>query len=343
MKKLLVTGGVLFAVMPAFAAPVSGLDFTDIIQPDSTETCSGADYSENSVSMQAVYLPVCSAGQYLDATNASIGSDGTVTGASCLSCTINDYCPGTAGVAIPTGVFSTLGKQNCPDGYTSNSSATQIEDCYTLCAAIDTDVLNSLHASNATSICNNGAINYPGERGAIISECATGYTKVDLVGNGSSYKYCDINEKSNGNDCATLGKGGVVEISGNNGEYTYTGSVSCAVDGMCTLTIGLGKEFGSAIINQQYSDQGTCETNCGADATWQTRIADAISRAITKSAPVPAGGGAFCVGRTIEINWGDVNIQNTCVYGSELDIPKTTPTADEGYTFIGWRPNNNQQ
>ena len=120
MKKFLITGGVLFSILPAMA-----LQLTDVIEPNDNGDCSGTDFQSNSVSMQAVYVTeTCPAGYYFDVpANAEIDSTtGIVTGASCQPCTDGYYCPSTVTVATNNGVLSTQGRTQCPAGTYGNAT-----------------------------------------------------------------------------------------------------------------------------------------------------------------------------------------------------------------------------
>lgn len=120
MKKFLITGGLLFTVMPAMA-----LQLTDVIEPNDTGSCSGDDFQSNSVSMQAVYVTeTCPAGYYFDVpANAAIDSTtGIVTGTSCQPCTDGYYCPSTVTVSVNNGVLSTQGRTLCPAGTYGNAT-----------------------------------------------------------------------------------------------------------------------------------------------------------------------------------------------------------------------------
>ena len=98
MKKFLITGGMLFAIMPAMA-----LDLTDMYVPGDTDDCSGTEFQNNSVTMQAIYVTdSCPAGYYFNVgANAVVDSTtGQITGASCQPCTNGHYCSGVADITL---------------------------------------------------------------------------------------------------------------------------------------------------------------------------------------------------------------------------------------------------
>lgn len=123
MKRFLITGGVLFSVLPATALDLTTLYTTTA--PTNTGDCSGQAFQSNSVSMQAVYVTeTCPAGYYFDVpANAAIDSTtGIVTGTSCQPCTDGYYCPSTVTVAANNGALNTQGRTQCPAGTYGNAT-----------------------------------------------------------------------------------------------------------------------------------------------------------------------------------------------------------------------------
>lgn len=110
MKKILLILGILAFVAPVVAddsvpaqpaEPATGLDVSELIKAksDIKDGCSGdafqGDTSETPLQMAAVYVDGCASGTYLNVANdASIGSDGTLSGVSCESCPTGNQCSG---------------------------------------------------------------------------------------------------------------------------------------------------------------------------------------------------------------------------------------------------------
>ena len=124
MKKFLITGGVLFSILPAMALNLSPLYKTTA--PDNTGDCSGSNFQSDSVSMQAIYVTdSCDAGYYLDVdNNAAIDSTtGIITGASCQPCTDGHYCSGVSDITLgANNSLTSQGETDCPTGTYGNST-----------------------------------------------------------------------------------------------------------------------------------------------------------------------------------------------------------------------------
>ena len=138
MKKFLVTGGVLFAVMPAMALDLSS---ENLIAGDSSISCSStqdpefavAHDSENPMDMQAVYVTnACDPTEYLSVSGNSpvIDNNGILTNATCETCTAGSYCPGLSDIAITNNqLASSYGITECPAGTYCAAGASNYTAC----------------------------------------------------------------------------------------------------------------------------------------------------------------------------------------------------------------------
>ena len=138
MKHFLITGGILFAVMPAMALNLPD----DLITASDSLSCSDTQNQEfaeshdaqNPLQMQAIYVRnTCSSGQYLNVTGntVNIDNDGNITNASCVTCTEGNYCGGVSDISITDNQLqSSYGMSECPAGYTFGSNgASSIYGC----------------------------------------------------------------------------------------------------------------------------------------------------------------------------------------------------------------------
>lgn len=205
MKKLLITGGVLFSIMPAMAAD---LELPDLIQQNGSGDCSDETsdaFYTTPVTMQAVYVTdTCPAGQYFNVgSNAEIDSTtGQITGASCQNCTDGHYCPSAINIAVNNGVLSTQGLDNlCPAGTYADSNRTSLTEC-------DACPAGTYQTQTGQSSCNNARAGY-----YIVSatqtdvQCPYGY-RDGAAGTGTSIDACsktvDATYCANLNPCANF-------------------------------------------------------------------------------------------------------------------------------------------
>ena len=210
MKKFLVTGGVLFSVLPAMALELP----TNLIEGGDSVSCSATQSPEfavahgelNPLQMQALYVRnTCSAGQYLsvDTEQAlTIGNDGTISNASCTTCPAGSYCEGLSDITITNNQLeSSYGMSTCPTGYTDGGTgvtsqancAKTVDASYcaslNLCNNFNNIVTTGNNAcstsvnSNNSSIVN-GVVTF-GNRGTeplctVNKTCQPGYTTTNL-------------------------------------------------------------------------------------------------------------------------------------------------------------------
>ncbi|GEM_PF-6006157 len=242
MKKLLITGGVLFSIMPAMAAD---LELPDLIQQNGSGDCSNETsdaFYTTPVTMQAVYVTdTCPAGQYFNVgSNAEIDSTtGQITGASCQNCTDGHYCPSAINIAVNNGVLSTQGLDNlCPAGTYADSNRTSLTEC-------DACPAGTYQTQTGQSSCNNARAGY-----YIVSatqtdvQCPYGY-RDGVAGTGASIDACS-KTVSCPNSC-----------SDNLKHIKTSGNGACTIDNTVN---GTSVAFGSTNrLNGSCFEQFTCE------------------------------------------------------------------------------------
>jgi hypothetical protein len=245
MKKFLITGGVLFAVLPAMALDLP----SDLITANDSLNCSDTQNqefanshdSEHPLEMQAIYVKnACQSGQYLNVTGNTVNIDnsGNITNADCATCTAGYYCDGLSDITINDGQLqSSYGRSECPDGYTDGGTGVTSEalcsknvdvaycTSLNLCSNFNNIVTTgndacstSVNSNNSNIV--NGTITY-GNRGTeplciVNKKCLSGYTAknvyrwvVNNSGRVVSYSNCSIDGQY-GTSCNTMEHGTLV-------------------------------------------------------------------------------------------------------------------------------------
>ena len=321
MKKLLVTGGVLFAVMPtAFAVPLPALiqATTDSENPV-TGDCSGTSFQTSPVNMQALYVRnTCQQGEYLQVTGDSlvIGNDGTISNASCQPCVAGYYCPTTLNNAdIPVTydneleqyVLESFGMEPCATGYVSSASATACTACtdatytnegQTACSAVDTGYYaNATHS--AQTQCPE---NYRDGAGVATSDLCSAA--------------CSLNGLNYGNDHADT--------------YTLVASTATYGDGLMSqqfcekivavdgCAAGYERQSATDIIGELLLTSNTITYTNGA-GTWSATMPSSIS-------PISSVGGVLECKTSVAVN-GKVgcfmratSLNNHAINGTVLEV-----------------------
>lgn len=260
MKKFLITGGVLFSILPAMA-----LQLTDVIEPNDNGDCSGENFQSNSVSMQAVYVTeTCPAGYYFDVSaNAAIDSTtGIVTGASCQPCTDGYYCPSTVTVAANNGALNTQGRTQCPAGTYGNAtdrgtipSDTNDPDYntilanYTACQACSGATYASNTGSTSCTSVTQGwyadKVNSNDPGNTTQTQCPFGYRAIAAASQGDCTKtvnsaYCNsLDLCSNFNNIVTEGNNACTTSINSNNNNIVNGSITFSsqnTDPVCLAT-----------------------------------------------------------------------------------------------------------
>ena len=220
MKKFLITGGILFAIMPAMA-----LDLTDMYIPEDTGDCSGTEFQNNSVTMQAIYVTdSCPAGQYFNVgANATVDSTtGQITDASCQPCTNGHYCPSSTSITVNSnGILESQGAQECLAGTYADSDRTSLTAC-------DACPAGTYQTQTGQSSCTQARQGYYiADATQVDVECPVGYRN-GAVGTGTSEANCvktvdaaycaSLNLCSNFNNIITSGTGAcTTSVNTNNG------------------------------------------------------------------------------------------------------------------------------
>lgn len=216
MKHFLITGGILFAVMPAMALNLPD----DLITASDSLSCSDTQNQEfaeshdaqNPLQMKAIYVRnTCSSGQYLSVTGntVNIDNDGNITNASCATCTAGNYCGGVSDISITDNQLqSSYGISECPAGYTDGGTgASSIYGC-----------------QKKITSCSDYVSNFT--RGTM--------TPASLPSGGLLVNYRDISNHCFGSlDCDTTGyttKKNVYQIVAEHPEMLVS-AVSCTIDG----------------------------------------------------------------------------------------------------------------
>jgi len=179
MKTLLITGGVLLSVLPAAALDVSSLKTAGKTE---TNGCSGTTFQTSPVTMQAVYVgSSCPSGSYFNVeNNATIDSNGQVTGAGCETCTTGHYCAGVSEVTVNNGTLSTQGIEECAAGTYSNT--TGLSEC-TPCAG------GTYNTQTGQTSCTNAQAGYYTPNTTSEAQCPLGY-RDGAAGSGTSINAC---------------------------------------------------------------------------------------------------------------------------------------------------------
>lgn len=191
MKKMLLIGGIISMVLPAMA----DTDLSDyhLLNSDDSATCLGPDgytgFESGDVTMSALYVKNCTAGQYYNATSATPVSnhpvwdgtecknpvtDETVSGISsaeaCAAAVLDYYyidaCANVGNAqykpqqdpVVTNGVLQATAPQECSTtGYSDGSDGTKgaATDCYRFCGTgddhltVSQSTLNTLNATSA--------------------------------------------------------------------------------------------------------------------------------------------------------------------------------------------------
>lgn len=219
MKRFLITGGILFAVMPAMALNLPD----DLITASDSLSCSDTQNQEfaeshdaqNPLQMKAIYVKnACQSGQYLSVTGNTVNIDnsGNITNADCTTCTAGYYCDGLSDITINNNQLqSSYGISECPAGYTDGG----------------TGAISIYGCQKKITSCSDYAANFT--LGTM--------TPATLPSGGLLVNYRDISNHCFGSlNCNTAGyttKKNVYQIVAEHPEM-LTASVSCPIDGTIT-------------------------------------------------------------------------------------------------------------
>ncbi len=350
MKKLLITGGVLFSVLPAMGAT---LDIKPIISPEDNGSCSGEDFqgdftAQNPLQMRAIFVTdTCAAGTYFNvADNAYIDpEDGKIKNASCTTCnSTGHYCPGGS-IEIVNGTVSTQGLGTCPAGYTDGADATSINGCSATCSLNDLNYTMD-HASSYSLVSGTATYNEDPtlqqfcEKIVAVNGCDAGYTRTsvaDIIGDElptTPGAYTASTQNGSTTWTAILGDLTVGGVAHCKTSVVDSSKVGCF---MRATSLNGHAINGDTLEAAQYNDLTACETGCAqlSDQTVGAFFVDQTTADGNRFAKM-VGNRYFCVANEVNINWGD-NINTTCTYGGGFTAPASEPTADEGYKFVGWK------
>ena len=247
MKKLLITGGVLFSVLPAMA-----LDLPTLYQTNATDGCddtTSVAFQNSPVTMQAVYVAnACDPTEYLAVTGSepTIDNNGNLTNASCVSCTAGNYCEGLSDITITNNqLASSYGLTECPAGTYCAAGVSN----YTACTG-------ATYASTAgSSSCTNVTSGYYADKtnpatdlgNTTQTQCPVGYRDAAAANEAACSKtvdatYCAAKyPSSNFNHVATSGNNAYsVAVNSNNASIVNNAVAygSRNFDPLCSVSFG---------------------------------------------------------------------------------------------------------
>ena len=217
MKKLLVTGGVLFSVLPAMATDLSLSDWHLIDSNTVNPTCSGPEgytgFVNGDVTMAPLYIQQCDPGYYLNATSETQIQEHQDSNEdldyyyiqACTQCPVGHSC---AGVSNPTVVNDSLGVMGLGAECSAGTYAAAGQGSCTACAP------GTYTAQTGQSSCTNAQAGYYTPNTTSEELCPVGYqdgaagsgTTIDACSKIVDSTYCNnLNLCSNFNNIVTTG------------------------------------------------------------------------------------------------------------------------------------------
>ena len=217
MKKLLVTGGALFCILPAMATDLSLSDWHLIDSNTENPTCSGPEgytgFVNGDVTMAPLYIQQCDPGYYLNATSETQIQEHQDSNEdldyyyiqACTQCPVGHSC---AGVSNPTVVNDSLGVMGLGAECSAGTYAAAGQGSCTACAP------GTYTAQTGQSSCTNAQAGYYTPNTTSEELCPVGYqdgaagsgTTIDACSKIVDSTYCNnLNLCSNFNNIVTTG------------------------------------------------------------------------------------------------------------------------------------------
>ena len=217
MKKLLVTGGALFCILPAMATDLSLSDWHLIDSNTENPTCSGPEgytgFVNGDVTMAPLYIQQCDPGYYLNATSETQIQEHQDSNEdldyyyiqACTQCPVGHSC---AGVSNPTVVNDSLGVMGLGAECSAGTYAAAGQGSCTACAP------GTYTAQTGQSSCTNAQAGYYTPNTTSEELCPVGYqdgaagsgTTIDACSKTVDSTYCNnLNLCSNFNNIVTTG------------------------------------------------------------------------------------------------------------------------------------------
>ena len=242
MKKLLVTGGVLFSILPAMATDLSLSDWHLIDSNTENPTCSGPEgytgFVNGDVTMAPLYIQQCDPGYYLNATSETQIQEHQDSNEdldyyyiqACTQCQPGHSC---AGVSHPTVVNDSLGVMGLGAECSAGTYAATGQSSCTACAP------GTYTDQTGQSSCTNAQAGYYTPNTTSEELCPVGYQD-GAAGSGTTIDAC-----SKTISCPAT--------CSNNVKHTKTCTIDDTLDGTSVA-------FGSANrLNGSCFEQFTCE------------------------------------------------------------------------------------
>ncbi len=276
MKKLLVTGGVLFSILPAMATDLSLSDWHLIDSNTANPTCSGPEgytgFVNGDVTMAPLYIQQCDPGYYLNATSETQIQEHQDSNEdldyyyiqACTQCPAGHSC---AGVSNPTVVNDSLGVMGLGAECSAGTYATAGQSSCTACAP------GTYTAQTGQSSCTNAQAGYYTPNTTSEALCPTGYQD-GAAGSGTTIDAC-----SKTISCPVA--------CSNNVKHTKTCTIDDTLDGT-SVAFGSANRLSGSCFEQFTCDDGYEKRSIYA---WLYAHPESVSSNIAYCSPNGTGAG----------------------------------------------------
>lgn len=238
MKKLLVTGGVLFSILPAMATDLSLSDWHLIDSNTENPTCSGPEgytgFVNGDVTMAPLYIQQCDPGYYLNATSETQIQEHQDSNEdldyyyiqACTQCPAGHSC---AGVSNPTVVNDSLGVMGLGAECSAGTYAAAGQSSCTACAP------GTYTNLTGQSSCTNAQAGYYTPNTTSEELCPVGYqdgaagsgTTIDACSKTVDSTYCNnLDPCSNFNNIVTTGNNACSTSVNTNNSNIVNGAIT---------------------------------------------------------------------------------------------------------------------
>ena len=308
MKKLLVTGGVLFSILPAMATDLSLSDWHLIDSNTANPTCSGPEgytgFVNGDVTMAPLYIQQCDPGYYLNATSETQIQEHQDSNEdldyyyiqACTQCQPGHSC---AGVSHPTVVNDSLGVMGLGAECSAGTYAATGQSSCTACAP------GTYTDQTGQSSCTNAQAGYYTPNTTSEELCPVGYqdgaagsgTTIDACSKTVDSTYCNnLDPCSNFNNIVTSGNNACTTSVNSNNANIVNGSVAFGAkntDPLCLATFecapGHTKQNMYAWLAQHPEAVSANYTWCPPDGQINTGITSGGEEVISNCANMEAG------------------------------------------------------
>ena len=288
MKKLLVTGGVLFSILPAMATDLSLSDWHLIDSNTENPTCSGPEgytgFVNGDVTMAPLSIQQCDPGYYLNATSETQIQEHQDSNEdldyyyiqACTQCPVGHSC---AGVSNPTVVNDSLGVMGLGAECSAGTYATAGQSSCTACAP------GTYTAQTGQSSCTNAQAGYYTPNTTSEELCPTGYqdgvagsgTTIDACSKTVDSTYCNnLDPCSNFNNIVTSGNNACTTSVNSNNANIVNGSITFGAknaEPLCLATFECAPGYAQTNPYQWIIDNSeriVSYSNCSIDGQYGT-------------------------------------------------------------------------